>query len=192
MYLLPRAAEAAKLGARSAARIAALLLLISLLSGIAFADDPNPVPKVPKGDAAMMNAFARAAAGLDGFLTKWRDPPPGAKRFSVKIGLMDATDPPGYAIVRPGVVVRGQVEWFWTHGLRADGAGFAAELGNDPESLRNVTLGQTVHFTRQDIGDWIYFWDGKIIGNATACPALAHASPQERRQMKEHYGLACD
>ena len=128
MYLLRGAAEAAKSGAKSATPIAALLFLISMLSGLAFADDPNPVPKVPKGDVAMMDAFAHAAAGLDGFLSTWRDPPRGAKRFSVKIGLMDASGAPGYVIVRPGVVVSGRVEWFWTHGLRADGAGFTAGL----------------------------------------------------------------
>ena len=38
----------------------------------------------------------------------------------------------------------------------------------------------------------MYLQDGKIVGNATACPALAHASAEERRQMKEQYGLDCD
>ncbi len=78
------------------------------------------------------------------------------------------------------------------HNLRVDGAGFAAEIGNDSETLRNVSFGDTIHFTRLDIGDWMYFQNGKIIGNATACPALAHASVDERRQMKEQYGIACD
>ncbi len=44
-----------------------------------------------------------------------------------------------------------------------------------PRRSHNVTMGQTIHFTRADIGDWMYFQNGKIIGNATACPALAHA-----------------
>jgi len=38
----------------------------------------------------------------------------------------------------------------------------------------------------------MYLENGRVIGNATACPALAHASAEERRQMKEQYGLACD
>jgi uncharacterized protein YegJ (DUF2314 family) len=173
-------------------KILAALLVASLHSGIALADDPNPVPKVPKGDPAMSAAFAHAAAGLDGFFVKWRQPPAGAQGFSVKIGLTDAPGAPGYALVRPGASAVGQVEWFWTHGLRAEGAGFSAELGNEAEDLHNVSMGQIIHFTTQDIGDWMYFQDGKIIGNATACPALAHASAQERRQMKEQYGLDCD
>jgi uncharacterized protein YegJ (DUF2314 family) len=170
------------------------VLLLILCRGPAFANDPNPVPKVPKGDSAMTAAFARAAAGLDGFFAKWRNPPAGAERFSVKIGLMDTPGAPGYALVRPDrdSGASGFVEWFWTNHLRAEETGFSAQLSNEPEDLRNVAFGQTIHFARQDIGDWMYFQNGKIVGNATACPALAHASADERRQMKEQYGLACD
>ncbi|HLW90568.1 MAG TPA: DUF2314 domain-containing protein [Roseiarcus sp.] len=170
----------------------AAAILLTAVSTLAFAQDPNPAPKVPKGDPAMIAAFAKAAVSLDEFFAKWRNPPPGAEGFSVKIGLMDAVGAPGYAIVRPGSFPPNFVEWFWTRDLRADGAGFVAELGNAPEDLRDVSMGQTIHFTRQDIGDWMYFQNGKIIGNATACPALAHASTEERRQMKEQYGLVCE
>ena len=172
-------------------RAATAILLASLLPGMAFATDPNPVPKVPTGDPAMSAAFARAAAGLDGFFAKWRDPPPGAERFPVKIGLKDAAGDPGYAIVRPDDSTPDKVEWFWTSDLRVDGAGFSAQLANDADTLQNVSLGQVVHFTREDIGDWMYFQNGRIVGNATACPALAQATAAERRQMKEQYGLDC-
>jgi uncharacterized protein YegJ (DUF2314 family) len=172
--------------------LTAAALLLVLCHGPVFANDPNPVPKVPKGDPAMTAAFARAAAGLDEFFAKWRNPPVGAERFSVKIGLTDAPGAPGYAIVRPGGGAPGFVEWFWTNHLRAEATGFSAQLSNEAESLHNVSFGQTIHFARQDIGDWMYFQNGKIVGNATACPALAHASAEERRQMKEEYGLACD
>jgi uncharacterized protein YegJ (DUF2314 family) len=171
---------------------AAVLLVAGSLSRTALATDPNPVQIVPKGDPAMTAAFAHAAAGLDGFFAKWRSPPPGADRFAVKIGLVDARGAPGYAFVRPGEGAASQVEWFWASHLQAEGASFSAEIANDPDELRNVSVGQTIHFTRQDIGDWMYFQNGKIVGNATACPALAHASANERRQMREQYGLACD
>jgi uncharacterized protein YegJ (DUF2314 family) len=175
-------------------RIAAALVLALWLRAPAFANDANPVPKVPKGDAAMEAAFARAAGGLDGFFAKWRNPPRGAEHFSVKIGLADTPGQPGYALVRPDAdaASAGPIEWFWTNNLRADGDAYTAELNNDAEDLHNVAFGQVIHFSRSDIGDWIYYQNGKIIGNATACPALAHASAAERRQMKEQYGLDCD
>lgn len=176
--------------AKARVSVATALLAASALSGAAFAGDPNPVPLVPKGDPAMSAAFARAAATLDGFLAKWRDPPPGAEGFSVKIGLIDTPGAPGYAVVRPGAP--GAIEWFWADSLRVDGAAFSARLANDAERVHGVSLGQTIRFTREDIGDWMYWQDGKIVGNATACPALAHATAEERRQMKEQYGLDCD
>jgi uncharacterized protein YegJ (DUF2314 family) len=43
-----------------------------------------------------------------------------------------------------------------------------------------------------DSRDWMYFLNRRMVGNATACPALAHASPEERRIMREQYGLVCD
>jgi uncharacterized protein YegJ (DUF2314 family) len=172
----------------------AAFLLVASHSGAALASDPNPVPKVPRGDPAMTAAFARAAASLDEFFAKWRHPPPGSERFSVKIGLMATPDAPGYAIVRPDADTdtTHRVEWFWANHLLVEGADFSAQIANDPEWLHNISLGQVIHFKREDIGDWMYFQNGKIVGNATACPALAHASAEERRQMKEQYGLACD
>lgn len=184
------ATELAPIRASVKVRIAAGLLAF-LSGGMAAAGDANPVSKVPTGDPAMSAAFARAAAGLDAFFEKWRDPPPGAAHFSVKIGLTDAPGAPGYAIVRPDGPAAGPVEWFWTDNLRVETSGFSAQINNEAEDLHNVSFGQTIHFQRQDIGDWMYFQNGKIVGNATACPALAHASPDERREMKERYGLAC-
>ncbi len=73
--------------------------------GSALALDANAVPKVPKGDPAMSAAFARAAASLDEFFAKWRNPPSGAEGFSVKIGLMNIATAPGYAIVQPDSAV---------------------------------------------------------------------------------------
>jgi uncharacterized protein YegJ (DUF2314 family) len=177
-------------GARLRVVIAAVALLTA--PSAAFAIDPNPIPKVPKDDPAMLAAFARAAATLDEFFAKWRNPPPGAEGFSLKIGLMDISAAPGYALVKPGADVEGPVEWFWTQNLRQDGDGFTAEIANDAELLHNVSGGDTIRFTRQDVGDWMYVQNGKIVGNATSCPALAHASADERRQMKEQYGINCD
>ena len=66
-----------------------------------------------------------------------------------------------------------------------------ARIGNEPETLRNVRYGQVVAFTRADVGDWMYRRNGKMIGNSTACAALAHASTEERREMKVKYGVDC-
>jgi uncharacterized protein YegJ (DUF2314 family) len=166
------------------------LLQFLLLTGLAFAD-PN-ISYVPKSDPAMSAAFAQAAASLDGFLKAWRNPPPGAKAFALKIGLTDSASPPGYIIVPPNGDAPSAVEWFWVVDLHVDGDAFSGAINNDPEELRNVSSGQMIHFARKDVGDWMYMQDGKIVGDATACPALAHSSEADRRQMEEQFGLKCD
>jgi uncharacterized protein YegJ (DUF2314 family) len=158
----------------------------------AFSGGVDPVPLVRKGDPAMSAAFARAAATLDAFLAVWRRPPSGASGFAVKIGLADGKDATGFVVVRPDSEATTFVEWFWCGELQGDGERFTARVHDEPESLRNVRYGQVVRFTRADIGDWMYWRDGKIVGNVTACPALAHATAQERRQMKDRYGIVCD
>jgi uncharacterized protein YegJ (DUF2314 family) len=149
---------------------------------VAWAIDPNPVPSVPKGDPAMLAAFARAAANLDEFLAKWR-----AEGFTVKIGLMDRSAAPGRAFVKPGASLAAPVEWFWTHNLRQNSDGFTAEIANDAEIVRNVSAGDTISFSRQDIADWMCFQDGKIVGDATACPG---AGPSRGRRTTSNEGVA--
>jgi len=180
-----------RLGVCACAAVAALALL-TFSAVPAFAGDPNPVPLVRKGDPAMNAAFARAAATFDDFLAVWRRPPADAKGFAVKLGIVDTKDAPGFAIVRSDSDTNAFVEWFWCGDLQGDGERFTARIGDEPEVVRNVRYGQIVRFTRADIGDWMYWRGDKIVGNATACPALAHATAQERQQMKDQYGIACD
>ena len=171
---------------------------IAALAGLAFGQAPafpdgvDPFPLVRKGEPARSAAFTRAAATLGVFLAAWRHPSSGATGFAVKLGLADAQDSTGFTLVRPDSEATAFVEWFWCGELQGDGERFTARIHNEPDSLRNVRYGQVVRFTQADIGDWMYWRDGKIVGNATECPALAHASMQERRQMKDQYGIDCD
>jgi uncharacterized protein YegJ (DUF2314 family) len=170
----------------------AAIAWLTFIGAPAFAGGADPVPRVPKRDPAMSAAFARAAATFDVFLAVWRAPPSGANGFAVKLGLVDSKDESGFAIVRPDSEPTAIVEWFWCGDLASDGERFTPRIGNEPETQRNVEYGQLVAFTRADIGDWMYWRGGKIVGNATACPALAYASAEERRQMKAQYGIDCD
>ena len=173
------------------ARSLLIALLVCLGLGVAaLAQTKNPAPLVPTGDPAMAAAFERARLGLDGFLAKLRQPPAGSEGFSIKVGLVDA---PGGAVgvVHPGASDRGFVEYFWIGDLSETASGFEGRIANKPENIRNAVAGARLAFSRADVADWMYFQDGKIVGNATACPALAHASAQEREYMRQQYGLVC-
>jgi uncharacterized protein YegJ (DUF2314 family) len=143
---------------------------------------------VPVGDARMVAAFAKARSGLDDFLEKLRHPPAGTQGYSVKIGLKDGPASGGFSISKPG---EGGNEFFWIVNLRSAGAGFAGEIGNAPDRIRNVAKGQTITFGRNDIVDWMYFEGGRIRGNYTACPALMHGPRDVLEMMRKKYGLEC-
>ena len=175
--------------------VVAFAFLVVLLRPHPPAANNNISASVPVSDtdAEMLAAFAKAAASLDDFLALWQHPSSGTSDFSVKIGLKDIANAPGYALVHPGAREPGhEVEWFWTQSLRVDGSGFVAKIDNDPDTIKNVRAGQTIHFARQDIGDWMYMKNGKIVGNATMCPTMAHDSTANRLQMKIQLGVVCD
>jgi uncharacterized protein YegJ (DUF2314 family) len=52
------------------------------------------------------------------------------------------------------------VEWMWVEVDRAVGDGFEGTLGNDPESLRSVKLGDRVTVRTDRIADWMYEIEG--------------------------------
>jgi uncharacterized protein YegJ (DUF2314 family) len=172
-------------------RLAAALLACVLSASAASAVDTTAPVKVPTTDPAMLAAFKKATASVDAFLDTWRRPPPRSDGFAVKIGLGDvAGSTKDVALAIPGE--SDNVEWFWIVDLHDDGAGLSGRVSNDPETIHNVTRGQTIRFEKKNIADWMYFVNVKMVGNATACPALAHAGEEERAEFKKQYGVACD
>jgi uncharacterized protein YegJ (DUF2314 family) len=111
----------------------------------------------------------------------------------VKIGLVDSLNGEGCTIVRPGQENKGREEFFWITDLKQGSSGFTGLIDNDPKTVRCVHGGDMLlHFVKDDIVDWMYVQEGKIKGNATACPALAHATETERKKMADLYGIVCD
>ena len=165
----------------------AAVAVLALLAGPALAD---AVVNVPKGDREMAAAFAKARVGLDVFLDKLRHPPAGAEAFSVKVGLSDAANGSGYAIVNPGGGA-GKVEYFWMVEIKETASGFSAAIGNGPEIVKSVREGQVIAFKRAQIADWMYSEGGKIKGNYTMCPMLSRMSRSEAEEMRVKFGMDC-
>lgn len=130
---------------------------------------------VPAGDPQMEAAFAEARRTWPQFLAAFEAGDGKAKNFSVKLKVVDGT----------------QVEYFWTMNLRRAGEGFEAEINNEPESVKTVKFGQTMHFKPDEIYDWMYFAGGKMIGNVTLCVLLTREPADEAESFKKSYGLAC-
>jgi uncharacterized protein YegJ (DUF2314 family) len=153
----------------------------------ASAGDLASAHSVPIGDRAMMVAAGKAQAGLDGFLAKLANPPDGTGNYAIKVGISDQPD--GYALTTDQNLEG--VEYFWLTDIVATRDGFLGQLGNDPERVKNVHFAEQIPFKKSDIFDWLYFDNGRMKGNFTACPALLRGPPEELRQLRQQFGMDC-
>ncbi|MGH8105051.1 MAG: DUF2314 domain-containing protein [Arenimonas sp.] len=49
-----------------------------------------------------------------------------------------------------------------------------------------------MEFKKDEIVDWTYTKDGKMIGNFTACVLLKHEPEASRKEFQDAYGLECE
>jgi len=150
-------------------------------------DDLSGSFSVPKGDQAMKQAMELAQGGIEGFLDIRDMKPVGTGFYSVKIGIKD--DGHGFRIT--SAPEEDNVEFFWLSALIKTPTGFSGEIQELPVVVKNVVMGQRVEFKRTDIVDWFYFENGRMKGNFTACPALAHATDDEREAFNKEFGRRC-
>jgi len=61
-----------------------------------------------------------------------------------------------------------------------------------PRLVKKVKVGQTIRFREDEIVDWLYQQDGKMIGNFTACTLLKREPPKEAAAFMKQVGLRCD
>jgi uncharacterized protein YegJ (DUF2314 family) len=165
--------------------VVAIALACAAASGSA--GDLAGAHSVPMGDRAMIVAAGKAQAGLDGFLAKLANPPDGTSNYSIKVGITD--QPGGYALTTDQGL--SGVEYFWLTDIVATRDGFLGQLGNDPELARNVHFAEQIPFKKSDIFDWLYFDNGQMKGNFTACPALLRGPVEELKQLREQFGVDC-
>ena len=57
--------------------------------------------------------------------------------------------------------------------------------------ISSVKLGGKVTFAKDQIVDWLYNKQGKMVGNHTACAMLKKEPESERRAFERRFGLRC-
>ena len=129
-------------------------------------------------EPAMKRAFERARASLDEFLLKAKAPPSGLSAFSVKVGVSQGKD----------------VEYFWINDFVEVGDGFEGKIGNTPQMIKTVSLGQRYRFTKAEIVDWLYIDrpQRKMVGNFTYCALLTKESKKDAEAARKRYNLDCE
>jgi uncharacterized protein YegJ (DUF2314 family) len=123
-------------------------------------------------DQEMNQAIATARAMLPHFWKIFADPKQGEEHFNLKVKITDGE----------------QVEHFWCTDIINQNGVISAEIGNEPDSVKTVKLGQRITIKSDDISDWLYFRDGKMIGNYTLRPLMKMMSKEERRELERVLG----
>jgi uncharacterized protein YegJ (DUF2314 family) len=136
----------------------------------------DDVTGVARGEPLMEEAFRRARATLQEFLSLARSPRPTITSLAVKVPVSQ----------------RGETEYFWITPFWEEGDGFAGVIDNKPAYVRNVREGQTIRFKESDIADWLYREDGRMFGNFTLCAIARLQSPKVVERVREKYGLHCE
>jgi len=168
--------------------LATLVIFFTLAAANAFADDLTKGHMVPLGDQAIADASAKAQANVDQFLAKMFNPPAGTSGFSVKIGIVDQGS--GFALTKDTSV--NAVEFFWILKIVPSGDGFTGVLADTPETVKNISAGQSLRFKKSDIFDWMYFDNGKMVGNFTACPVLKAGPIEDLKSFEQQTGMVCE
>lgn len=111
---------------------------------------------VPPEDPEMKAAIAKARSTLPEFWRAVEAGNPNESDFALKVMIVDGTE----------------VEHFWLTNVARSGTGYVGTINNDPNSVKSVTIGQRYEFREDEISDWLYFRNGKMVGNETLRPLL--------------------
>ncbi|MBB3134203.1 uncharacterized protein YegJ (DUF2314 family) [Rhizobium pisi] len=123
------------------------LSILVIPTELALATDNPNVQSIAPGDPAMAKAHGKSEQGLDGFLEKLRDPPPGTENYSIKLGFRDK----GKDIALTTDQMAPNVEFMWVYQIKASGDHFTALLGDTPECIHNIKPDDRVEFEKSDI-----------------------------------------
>lgn len=148
-------------------RAAALLLLLAALH----AAPPQAVAQAVPGvhSEEMERAIAKARRTLPAFWERVRANEPSETGYAVKIV---ASDQHG-------------VEHLWLSRPRMRGGRLVGTIDTQPRIVRSLRQGQELPINQDAIIDWMYFRNGRIVGNETGRVMLRYLSPAEREKMME-------
>ena len=131
--------------------LAVLALAVSASSCGSNPRDPTDrVTTVSDDDPKMNAAIAKARSTVNQMIDALKSPN-GKSGFSVKMVFTDSTGG----------------EHMWVQPVRFAGGKFTGELANEPGRVKSVKIGQKVSAPPDEISDWMFVENGKLVGGYT-------------------------
>lgn len=126
-------------------------ILFLVLVGCEKKDSSDKVTRVSGDDAKMNAAIAKSRATTNTFIAALKSPKPGQVAFSVKKPFVEGE----------------HVEHMWLTDVTFDGSQFTGLIGNEPEVVKNVKIGQKATVSPSEISDWMFIENRKLVGGET-------------------------
>jgi uncharacterized protein YegJ (DUF2314 family) len=126
--------------------------------------------KISDNDKQMDRAVENAQRTLGFFMAALKAKKDGDTVFEIKKGFIDGD----------------KVEHLWITRVTYDGKNFHGQIDNRPEEVNNVHMGQRVTVAPQEVSDWMFLKDGKLIGGYTTRVLYARLSPEDKAEFDKH------
>jgi len=157
--------------------IASLLLACALYaqaqtkapsSGVIHREGEPACLQIAEENKAMDRAVETAQKTVKKFIAVLRSPKGNQGRFAVKKPIVEGD----------------KVEHIWLTEVSFDGHLFHGKVDNEPVDIKGARLGQEVSVAANEISDWMYVEDGKLVGGYTIAAMLQHMTPAEKQQFE--------
>jgi uncharacterized protein YegJ (DUF2314 family) len=161
-------------------------LAILLLAGCASDETPHPMGRaviktpgemnvydVADNDAQMDRATREARKTVPQFVQAFQHPAPGDRNFAVKKLF----------------VKDGKAEHIWLTDIQFTGNRFQGLVDNKPVHVAGLKLGDRVSVNPNEVSDWMYVHDNKLVGGYTLRVLYTELSPAEKDDFRKRAGF---
>ena len=158
-----------------------VLLAAALFVGIPLSvKADNPIPKelqnktasepdyyqVPNEHAAMHQAVVEARRTVGKFVHALKHPASGQTDFEVKKPFVQGTE----------------VEHVWLSDVQFTGGRFHGRVDNTPRKIHDLKVGQVVSVNPNEISDWVYIDNGRLVGGYTIRAHYNELTPAQKKE----------
>ena len=122
--------------------------------------------QVQNDHAAMHEAVTKARKTVGKFIGALQHPTTGQTDFEVKKLFVQGNN----------------VEHIWLSDVVFTGSRFQGRLDNTPQKIRGLKVGQLVSVNPNEISDWVYIDNGKLVGGYTIRVHYNELTPDQKKE----------
>ena len=125
--------------------------------------------RVEENDVQMRRAVRLARKHLRVFITALEHPAPGQHDFEVKKPFVQGD----------------HVEHIWLSHVKYSGKRFHGFVDNKPQEITGLKMGMRVSVNPNEISDWLFLDNGKLVGGYTIRVLYSDLSPERKKEFTE-------